>query len=95
MKEATFIRVFDKKDDCEVLINLSTASKIRITYFTEGQGAHKGRKFEVSYSLARNDASAKRAYHIVVGDREYTFEANPDRPVMQLLEEIYKNAIAD
>jgi hypothetical protein len=89
----TFIRIFDKTKDCEVLINLNAITEIHVEYVVKGQGAQEKIGFAVGYGTARNDPNAIRIYHVFVGGTKHTLAANPGSPVMQVLEDIYKGAI--
>jgi hypothetical protein len=89
----TFIRIFDNAKDCEVLINVNAITEIHVENVVRGQGAQQRMGFHVGYGAARNDPDAFRVYRIFVGGVEHTLAANPGSPVMQVLEDIYKNAI--
>jgi hypothetical protein len=89
----TFIRIFDKTKDCEILINVNAVTEIHLEYVLKGQGAQEKVGFAVGYGVARNNPDALRVYHVFVGGTKHTLAANPGSPVMQVLEDIYKNAI--
>jgi hypothetical protein len=89
----TFIRIFDRAKDCEVLININAITEIHVEYVVKGQGAQEKVGFAVGYGAARHNPDAIRIYHVVVGGAKHTLAANPGSPVMQVLEDIYKNSI--
>lgn len=90
---ATYIRIFDKKQDCEVLINVNAITEIHVHYVVQGKGAQKRIGFTVGYGAAKDNPDALRIYDIFIGATKYKLAANPGSPVMKVLEEIYKNAI--
>ena len=89
----TFIRIFDKRKDCEILINVNAITEIEVEYAVKGEGAQAKTGFAVGYGEAKNDPNAFRIYHLIVGGTKHTLVANPGSPVMQVLDDIYKNAI--
>jgi hypothetical protein len=89
----TFIRIFDKARDKEILININAISEIEIEYVVMGEGRHKKVGFSVGLAMGRTNPEAMRIYHIIAGGVKHTLGANPGSPVMQVLEDIYKNAI--
>ena len=90
---ATFIRIFDKAKDEEILINIDAISEIRVGYVVKGEVEHKKVGYSVGLAEGRTNADAFRIYHVSVGGKTYLIPANPGSPVMQVLEDIYKNAI--
>jgi hypothetical protein len=91
----TFLRIFDKKQDKEILINIDAISEIHVEYVVMGEGAQSKTGFSVSLGEGRTNPQALRIYHLVVGGMKHSLPANPGSPVMQVLEDIYKNAIKD
>ncbi len=91
--QPTFIRIFDKKQDKEILININAISEIHVEYVTMGEGAQSKAGFAVGLGEGRTNPHALRIYHLIVGGIKHTLPANPGSPVMQVLEDIYKNAI--
>jgi hypothetical protein len=59
----------------------------------ERSGAQKKVGFSVGLGQGRTNPQAIRIYHVFVGGTKYTPAANPGSPVMEVLEDIYKNAI--
>jgi hypothetical protein len=92
---AQFIRVLRERDDAEILINLNNISKIEVKYAVRGDKEGSSGGFSVSLKEGMANAQAFRVYTIFVGGSEYRLGANPGSRVMQVLEEIYKNAIRD
>ncbi len=91
--EPRFIRIFDKAKDREILININAISEIHVEYVVVGKGAQEKVGFSVGLGEGRKNPEAVRIYHIIVGGTKHTLAANPGSPVMQVLEDIYKNAI--
>jgi transcriptional regulator with XRE-family HTH domain len=91
--QPTFIRIFDKAKDKEILININAISEIHVEYVVMGTGAQKKVGFSVGLGEARTNPDAIRIYHVMVGGTKHTLAANPGSPIMQILDEIYKNAI--
>jgi transcriptional regulator with XRE-family HTH domain len=89
----TFIRIFDMGKDKEILINVAAISEIHVEYVVLGKGAQKKTGFSVGVGEGRTNPDALRIYHIMVGGTRHTLPANPGSPVMQVLDDIYKNAI--
>jgi hypothetical protein len=59
----------------------------------KGQGAENKIGFAVGYGHAKSNPDAIRVYHVLVGGNKHSLVANPGSPMIQVLEEIYKNAI--
>jgi len=91
--QPTFIRIFDKKNDREILINVNSISEIQVEYVVKGTGAQERVGFSVGLGEARRNPEAMRVYHFVVNGNKHTLVANPGSPVMQMFDDIYKNAV--
>ncbi|MSQ96588.1 MAG: XRE family transcriptional regulator [Gemmataceae bacterium] len=89
----TFIRIFDMSKDKEILLNVNAISEIQVEYVVLGKGPQKKVGFSVGLGEARKNPDAMRIYHIFVGATRHTLAANPGSPVMQVLDDIYKNAV--
>jgi hypothetical protein len=84
-----FIHLIAKDDSKEILINVSTISKIEVTYYVPGETTN----WKTSLTAARENPEAFRVYRVFVGGEEILLPANPNSESMKLLEEIYKTAI--
>jgi hypothetical protein len=91
--QPTFIRIFDKGKDKEILINISAISEIHVEYVVTGEGAQSKVGFAVGLGEGRTNPQAVRIYHLIVGGTKHTLAANPGSPVMQVSRRLYKNAI--
>ena len=89
--EPKFIRIF--RNEREILINIGAIAEIEVEYVVKGEGAQEKTGFSIGYGAARENPNAMRVYHVTVGNSKHTLVANPGSPVMQILDEIYKNAI--
>jgi hypothetical protein len=87
----TFIRVYRPGEDIEMLLNVNNIWKIEVQYGIPSGipntlidvGAEEGSKM----------ADARRRYEIYCGSEVVKLFADPNDPVMQIFDEIYKNAI--
>jgi len=97
-----FIRIIREEPQgsgMEVLIAVNAITKIEVRY-AEGsrQPAPPGHVNVPGYVPVRkgvNDPNAFRVYTIFVGGDKYTLRAKPGSKVVEVLEDIYKNAICD
>lgn len=83
-----FIRLFDRSEEKEILVNVAMIWKIEIEYaIANGKTAWK-----TTIKSAEVDPNAMRFYRIFVGNEDFILPAH-NTPVMQVLEDIYKSAI--
>jgi len=85
-----FIRLFRPKEDKELLINVAHISMIEITYAVPGAD---GNYWRASLDDGFANPAAVRFYRLHVRGEQMLLLSNPDDPVMQALEEIYKSAL--
>jgi hypothetical protein len=93
MASPTFIRIFNKAMDREILININAISEIHVEYVLKVQSEQGKEIVPVNLKEGRNNPEAMRMYHVFVGEKKYSLPANPGSPVLQTLEEFYKKAI--
>ncbi len=72
---------------------MNAITQIQVQYVVKGKGPQERIGFKIGYGAARDNPDAMRVYSIFVGPTKHTLVANPGSPVMQVLEDIYKNAI--
>lgn len=89
-----FIRIIRESEQKEMLISVSSIWKIEIQYM---QKATRPGEVAGLCSLRKgiSDPDAIRVYTIFAGSEKVNLIAKPGSKVMQVLEEIYKNAIVD
>ena len=85
-----FIRILSTDRQKEVLVNVNSIWKIEVSYAVPGQNkvAHV-----VGLEEGRKNTSAFRVYKVFYGSETANLVASPDDPVLEVLEEIYKNAV--
>jgi hypothetical protein len=85
-----FIRAFRLKEDQEVLINIDHISMIEVGYVAPDE---KNEHFSTSVQEGLDNPAAKRWYKVHVAGEVFQFLADPDDPVVRVIEEIYKSAV--
>lgn len=85
-----YVRIYRRNDDRELLLNVDHVSKIEVGYSVPGD---KGDYWCTTVADGQTDPSARKIYTVFVGGESYTLSANPDDPVMQVIEGIYKSAV--
>jgi hypothetical protein len=88
-----FIHLTATNDSHEVLINVSSISRIEVRYYVPPEEGKTGPAWNTSVSSAQENPAAMRVYKLFVGEKEILLPANPNSGAMRLIEEIYKNAI--
>lgn len=81
-----FIRVYRKKEDKELLINLDMAWKIEVEYCDENG-------YSIGLARGLEDANAYKKYKIFVGNEVVQLGAKPGDDVADAIETIYRNAL--
>ena len=82
-----FIRIFVPDEQKEILFNTNTISKIEVKYQDEAG-------WEMSLEQAAANPNARRMYIVFFAGREgVAFGADPNDPVVKVIEDIYRNAI--
>jgi hypothetical protein len=76
----------------EMLINVGMIWKIEVEYY--GANA-EGKYWEMPVYKGIDDPEARRRYIIYIGNEVVKLSANPKSPVLQRIEEIYRDAITD
>jgi hypothetical protein len=86
-----FIRVYNSKQDKEILLNVDHIWKVEVTYAIKDPNTRMG--YQVSLKQGIENPDAFRVYEVFFGGDKVTIAAPPDDLVRQALEEIYKSAI--
>lgn len=84
-----FVRFYRPSENKEMLIAVSSIWKIDVIYVLEGDKDY----VHIALQSAMNNPKAIRFNKVFAGSEEIKVPSNPDDPVCQLLEDIYKNAI--
>jgi hypothetical protein len=89
-----FIRVVRARENKEILISINSIWKIEVEYFHQPTqpGESEG---HCSLEKGLSDPNAARRYTVFAGGETIKLRAKPGSKVMQIFEEIYKNAVAD
>ncbi len=86
-----FIRVYRRKEDKEILVNLDLVWKIEVEYVLPDPKTRLG--FSTSLRQGIENPQAIRVYHLFVGNEKIAIAASPDDPVTAAIEKIYKDSI--
>jgi hypothetical protein len=86
-----FLRVFRPKEDKEILVNVNSIWKIEAQYAVKGEQGGMAVKTSLEHGLKNPDAI--RFYTIFFGSESVGLPADPDDPVVKVIEQIYKDAI--
>ena len=89
-----FIRVVRGRENKEVLISINSIWKIEVEYLQKPTKPGE-RAGPCSLGKGLSDPNAVRQYTVFAGSETIKLNAKPGSKVMQVLEEIYKNAISD
>jgi hypothetical protein len=88
-----FIRVYRRKEDREILLNVANIWKIEVQYAIPASEPG-GMGFMVGLAEGINNPNAVRVYEVFAGSEQIRMVAeDPDDPVIKVLEQIYKDAI--
>jgi hypothetical protein len=89
-----FIRIVRKSADKEILVRVSSIWKIDVKYYEKATqpGFVPG---HCSLGKGLSDPDCVREYTIFFGGETAKLVARPGSKVMRLLEDIYRNALAD
>lgn len=86
-----FIRFYRPKENKEILININSIWKIEVEYLKRVPGSNEGYPVPLKEGLTNPDAV--RRYSVFAGSEMFSTTANPNDPVMQIIEKIYNEAI--
>ena len=92
-KRATFIRVLKRGENGETeewLFNVNHISKIQIYYTAK---AEDGTNCFTDVKTGTNDPFTTRCYRIHVAGEVLNLRGNPGDPVMDVIEQIFKDAV--
>ncbi|MCE9561531.1 MAG: hypothetical protein K8U57_05705 [Planctomycetes bacterium] len=84
-----FLRFYRPKEDKEILINVGMIWKIEVSYLMKGDDAY----YKTSLKEGLEDENSVRHYRVFAGSEELSVVADPDDPVVKVLEEIYNKAV--
>jgi hypothetical protein len=85
-----FIRIYQPREDKEMLLNVNHISKIEVEYAVDrGDGNYQKTLIEQGLQ----DPDAVRFYRVFVAGEEVLLLGDPNDPVMKVIDEIYKNAV--
>jgi hypothetical protein len=87
---AMFIRVFRHDEEAEILIRVEDIWKIQVKYAVP---TSDGTWFRTTLSEGMSNPNARRHYTLFVGDERIKLASDPNDPVLQVIEELYRNAV--
>ncbi len=85
-----FIRVFRHDQEAEILVRVEDIWKIQVKY---GVPLPEGGYFKTTLEEGMTNPRARRLYTLYVGDEVIRLASDPDDPVLQVVEELYRNAV--
>jgi hypothetical protein len=92
-----FVRIFRQehgRTKQEVLFNTDHISKIEVEYGVPSEGDPEDRElWHVDPETGAADESAVRFYRVFFGGESAFLVADPNDPVVKVIEEIYNNAV--
>lgn len=86
-----FIRVYNKGDEKEILLNVDHIWKMEITYVVPDPKTRRGYATTLKDGIENPDAI--RVYKVFFGNDTVTLAPGLDDPIREVLEEIYKKAL--
>jgi len=85
-----FIRIFRHDEEAEILFRVEDIWKIQVKYAVP---LPDGAFFRTTLAEGMSNPNARRHYTLFVGDDRIKLVSNPDDPVLQVIEELYRKAI--
>jgi hypothetical protein len=86
-----FIRVLRSSEQIEILINTEMISKIEVSYAIHPEGSQAAYKTDLEHGIA--NPKAIRLYKVFVGGETVMLASDPNDPVVNVIEAIYKNSV--
>jgi hypothetical protein len=90
-EQPMFVRIFRPKEDKEILLNTDHIWKIEVEYGVRSSNGKKISKVLLSEGI--NNPDAIRSYKVFFGNEKTRLAAEPNDPVMKVIEKIYNDAI--
>ncbi|HVJ87372.1 MAG TPA: hypothetical protein VM452_17065 [Caulifigura sp.] len=85
-----FIRFFRHDEESEVLVRVEDIWKIQVKYAVH---LPDGTFFRTTLFEGMSNPSARRHYTLFIGDEKIKVASDPNDPVMQVIEDLYRNAV--